>query len=387
MEKNRVNSTTSHKPILAILVRKIKPRKQLSSCSVMPAATQILKKIPKFGMQAFLVLPHDAPFGRKNKNWYGRIQISTKKWKRVKIKKPAVVYDKTILRNSRFALYAIPMRDFFDYEKIPRFQDRKFTNFTQNKRRFFALLSESKPLKKYLPDTLSLREPVDEIKLFFKKHPAFILKPTMGSKGKGIIHLFQKNKKWLYHYSIETQKFSGILPSGSATSLRLLTQALPYRYRTYLLQQKIDGLKFQNRVFDIRVVFQRKTAQSKLGMVGMTARLGKKGSVASNISSGGKAIQVPSFLKALFPNDKSAPKKILQEIHTLGKLICARIDQEFKVHEFAIDLMIDKNKKIWLIEANSQPAAYSIFTLAGSHKEAEQIIRNACTYAKSLRNQ
>lgn len=384
MEKNRVNPTTNQKPILAILIRKIKKKKPLSSCSVMPGARQIIQKVPTVGMQAFLMLLQDVPLKRKDKNWYGRIQISTKKWERIKIGKPSVVYDKTILRNSRFAPQAIPMRNFFDQERIQRFQDRKFTDFTQNKWKFFELLSGNKSLKKYLPDTLSLEDSSDKIKLFLKKHPAFILKPTMGSKGRGIIHLFQKNKKWHYHYSIEAQKFSGIFPSSSATSLRRLTQTLPYYYKTYILQQKIGGLKFQNRVFDLRVVFQRKTAQSKLDLVGMTARIGKKGSVASNISSGGKAMQVPAFLKALFPNDKTASKKILEEIHDLGTLICSRIGQEFKIHEFAIDLMIDKNQKIWLIEANSQPAAYSIFTLAGSHKEAEQIIKNACTYAKSL---
>ncbi|MFA5842420.1 MAG: YheC/YheD family protein [Candidatus Gracilibacteria bacterium] len=384
MEKNHVNSTKNKQPILAILIRKIKPKEPLSSCSVMPAALQILKKIPQFGMQGFLVLPQDAPLKRKDKNWYGRIQISTQKWKRIKIEKPAVVYDKTILRNSRFAPQAIPMRNFFDQEKIPRFQARDFTGFTQNKRNFFTLLSKNKSLKKYLPDTISLNEPADKIQLFFKKHSAFILKPTMGGKGKGIIHLYPKNNQWHYRYSIGNQKFTGILTSGSATSLRRLTQTLPYEYKSYILQQKIDGLKFQNRVFDLRMVFQRKTIQSNLKLVGMTARIGKRGSVASNISSGGKAMKVSAFLKGLFPNERTAPKKILEEIHTLGTLICDYIGEKFKIHEFAIDLMIDTNKKIWLIEANSQPAAYSIFTLAGSHKEANQIIKNACTYARSL---
>src|SRR5690606_13133824 len=368
------------KKTLALLTAAIKTDQPLSTCSALPMITQIVKRIPKHGVEAFLVTPKDIPFMQKKQTWYGWIPLrSGKKWKRVPIQKPQMVYARTILRNSKHAKLIKDLRDYMDDEKIIRFHDRRFTGLTHDKYRFYKWLSKEKKVQDYLPFTILLHDSNEKIKKFLSQNEEFILKPNKGGKGIGVTHVFKKNKQWFYSVPIKGEKQNGTITPPSLKGIHQYLQKLDLPYQEYLLQKKIHSLLYRDQVFDLRLVYQKKSIDTPLQFVGITARIGQNGSIVSNISTGGKAMKAEKFLKLLFPKDARSQKKMLKDAKKLGDDITKCVDQDFETQEFSLDIMIDTDHKLWIIEANAKPAAYAIFSLAGSKREADKVIRNVCT--------
>ena len=83
----------------------------------------------------------------------------------------------------------------------------------------------------------------------------------------------------------------------------------------------------------------------------------KKGILTSNISTGGKAV---------FIHKDQVPKQVLKEV----KMVDSKL-KHYKPRLYAMDFVIDKNNKVWMIEMNSKPGFF-FYSEYAQHKRQEK---------------
>ena len=74
--------------------------------------------------------------------------------------------------------------------------------------------------------------------------------------------------------------------------------------RSYIVQEQIDLLRLNNNIVDVRILVQ-KNDRGDWETTGMACRQGKRGSITSNISSGGSGRKLDMVLNQNFDDETS----------------------------------------------------------------------------------
>ena len=120
------------------------------------------------------------------------------------------------------------------------------------------------------------------------------------------------------------------------------------------MQQGINLLTYDGRVVDIRTLMQ-KNGQGSWTINKVYSRVGRKGSIISNLASGGTAHTLNQVFTGYF--DKKRIDELKQQIRDLSIKVCEAVE-ETSGHifgEMGVDLGVDKSGHIWIIEVNSKP--------------------------------
>ncbi|PIR73652.1 MAG: hypothetical protein COU40_01385 [Candidatus Moranbacteria bacterium CG10_big_fil_rev_8_21_14_0_10_35_21] len=240
--------------------------------------------------------PIDA-YNLKDKNFRQAQFFHNKKWLWKKDITPDLIYDKS---------------PFYLPEKLAKIRKIISSHYLFiNNLAFSKLLSDKwltyKKLPAFSPKTILIEKKSDLKKIQTLSSEKIILKPLWGSGGKGIF-ICLKNK--------------------------------PKELRPpFIAQELIEvkrGLKgFVSGVHDLRIMIMGKTPFYSY------LRLPKKNHLISNLSQGGKikVIPITKLPKFIFP----FLNKIQKKLTSYGKNL------------YSVDLIIDDDKKPWIIELNSRP--------------------------------
>jgi len=213
--------------------------------------------------------------------------------------------------------------------------------FRSNKLYFWRYVSRNTEVRKHLPETIrlvSMRNTLDML----SRHRAVYLKPYDLSRGRGIYRLSQEEKEFVLEDS-DGGKWT--TPDVNALS-RLFREKLR---RKYLVQQEIP-FKYGEHKADFRIYLQKdKTQQWK--PLWVDARLAEKGSIITNLRNRWDVLPGLEGIKLLFgSDDRTAAEKIAEVTHLCIKALNTLEYYGQSLGDVAIDFLLDKNMKPWLLE-------------------------------------
>lgn len=242
------------------------------------------------------------------------------------------------------------------------------------------LFKRNPELVPYLPETRLINS-FRQVDLMAKKYRAVYLKPVNGTQGKNIIRVSKNRKSSGYCYQYHS---NGSLSKGNAPNLAQLYNKLRpvMAGRSYLVQKEINLLHYEGGIVDIRVMAQ-KDHNGRWEVTGMASRVGKKGAITSNISSGGSARRVETVLKRNFPDSKQA-NQIIETIIFVTTKVAESVEKYLgNCGEMGVDIGVDKSGKVWFIEANLRPARH-VFSLIGEKQTRLKSVETPLLYARYL---
>ncbi|WCK56608.1 YheC/YheD family protein [Aneurinibacillus sp. Ricciae_BoGa-3] len=202
-------------------------------------------------------------------------------------------------------------------------------------------------LKRYIPEFHALKPGVRT--QMMKRYHTLFIKPDKGSQGKGIVRLKKlKNGKVQISLGLRHTVVKKFYVKNT------LTQLL-HPKKTYLIQQGLKLAKYKNRLIDIRVFMQKPNDRWLIS--GRVVRIGAAGRFTTNYHQGGQPETLEVVLRSIYKNQ---PKKINPTIRSLDRIctMTARVlDRRFPgIRQLGIDVAIDSNGRLWIIEANTNPA-------------------------------
>jgi len=241
-------------------------------------------------------------------------------------------------------------------------------------------LSQSLSMHQYIPDTRRVLN-FQQIERMLLRYGAVYLKPITGSQGKNIIKVARgrDSNSYKYQYQINYQAREGI--ANGMNGLRKSIRSLMGK-RSYIVQRRINLLRVDGNISDIRVLVQ-KDDTGQWSITGKAFRIGKRGSITSNISGGGSGQKVPHVLSRYF-SDPQTRDRIIGEINYLAIESAKELETHMPaIGELGVDIGIDTSGKIWFIEANLKPAR-QVFLMIGEKNTRKMSVIKPLLYARYL---
>ncbi|MEX2462389.1 MAG: YheC/YheD family protein [Paenibacillaceae bacterium] len=235
------------------------------------------------------------------------------------------------------------------------------------------VLLQDRYISKYIPKTRKLNQSVFNSML--NKFLMIYLKPINGTYGKGVIRVAKQlnREKITFHYQQGSEKKRFL-------TLRDLYQAVMKNKmkRKYIAQQGIHLLKYNNRLFDLRIMVQRdlKGSWETTGIIGRVAHPKK---IVTNYHSGG----TPMALKTIFKPHLSIKQmdEFYSFLEKFGRDIAKTMSKKYPMlNMLGIDVGVDNKLYPWIIEVNTNPDLYIFKKL-----KDKEIFRRMYRYAKHLK--
>ncbi|GIO57853.1 hypothetical protein BK138_27225 [Paenibacillus rhizosphaerae] len=242
-------------------------------------------------------------------------------------------------------------------------------------------LLESNPLlSQHLPDT-TIAAP-SSVQEMMRRYRDLILKPCVGSVGRGIMRLHAHGQHWYLTYArtgrslgwttvrLNRQQLPGIL-------LRRISQA------PFLVQERIALAEYKQRPYDLRVSIQRGISGS-WSLTGMYAKVAASRMFVSNVAQGGKAFPAERILAESLPG--LSADRISDSVHQLAFGVVRQLEQHLPfAADLGLDIGVTKGGKPYFIECNGRDQRYG-FRNANMPQYWKKTYREPMAYARYLVN-
>ncbi|WP_438348346.1 YheC/YheD family protein [Paenibacillus sp. FA6] len=237
---------------------------------------------------------------------------------------------------------------------------------------------------KYSPDALVRM--LNEFTLVF-------LKPDIGTYGRGVLcieqikpNIMDPHDKLLLNddhqvhttiyelrYATETQ----VITSINELHLRLKTHI---HNGTYLIQQGIRLLRYNNCPFDLRILTQ-KSPNHQWITTGIIGRVAAPHKVITNHHSGG---QCQTFETLMSPYKNTMEVFNLQQsLKKLGVSVAQQLQKKYpNIKELGLDIAIDNEDSFWILEVNTLPALFPFKKYISDKEVYQRIHRYAVSYGR-----
>lgn len=211
-----------------------------------------------------------------------------------------------------------------------------------------------------------------DIKIFWNminRYKKVIIKPLSGHQGGGVVYIERYGRK-----SYKINEAGSVSSINEYQLLNLISQKI--QEQEHLVQQFISSQTQSGHVFDFRLHVQ-KNGEGKWVITSIYPRIGRLGSITSNMGSGGYSTYQDTFLQLEFGDSWYDIQRYLEQF-----AICFsnHFDSlyESTLDELGIDVGIDENQKLWLFEVNWRPGPPNIFNVE------LDVAKNTILYAKYL---
>ncbi|MBP1933817.1 YheC/YheD family protein [Ammoniphilus resinae] len=254
---------------------------------------------------------------------------------------------------------------------------RVFNFPTINKWEMHQWLQQYPLIHGYLPDTLLYNEP-KEIHQMLKKHQIVCIRPVHAHPGLCLLKAEKVRNGVAVRYQNKDQSQQVLLRNRKQFFSFFQKHLTPHEY---LIQEAIDlpTIKGRNVDFRLSLVKDGKGEWTNLGIFG---RYGEKKSMTGTdgyVESGKLTLQ-----KVLALGHEGAVS--WNEWMTYLSVQAARAMEEYGSHygNLGLDLALDKRKRLWLLEINSEKPTTYIAPSAGKEELLQQTRQMSMLYCKRL---
>ncbi len=262
-------------------------------------------------------------------------------------KRIANYYSGTISAQKRYEITYDAFKRYVEKQKVTVFPSYDFIPFTKNKMTNYDFLySIDKTLS---PQTEQLDSPTKQIQILLKNTDKIFLKPRSGRMGNGIIVITkQKNTYRMTQYNDKkAEQFEYANIDSLLQQAATLTQG-----RTYLIQQGLNCLTWQQRHFTCRVIMLN---DGQTWHCYHMILLAEEKSDVSNTHQGGDICASEKFFQRLLETKDAA--NVIDNIKAKAYQVIKPLGNRFlkTLYEVAFDFIITTDLKPWIIEINSHP--------------------------------
>jgi hypothetical protein len=213
-----------------------------------------------------------------------------------------------------------------------------------NKWDIYNILKQSK-LKSYLPDTF-LYNKVNVLELL-EKYRIIYIKPTYGAKGESVYRVELKDNRDI-HISLHSLAPRYICRQSEGIQKKLDEL---FGQKKYLVQQGIRISQLGDQYFDIRVLVQ-KDIVGEWTVSAITCRAAYKHYYNTSICE--TIYDADEILPRLFSPDQV--NEIRRSLYKVSVTAAQQAESYLGLlGELSVDLVLDKQRKLWIIELNGQP--------------------------------
>ncbi|MGE5403406.1 MAG: YheC/YheD family protein [Candidatus Saccharibacteria bacterium] len=230
------------------------------------------------------------------------------------------------------------------------------------------MLEQHGDIKHHLPET-RIMDNSSDIEEMSKRHKVLYIKPVLGYQGQGVTRVIRDSKRYLCRSTSET------VDTILKTPAEVLKKARGTRKAPMLIQQGIECPEYVGH-FDFRVLVQ-KDNWGRWEVTGMAVRVGAPDQITSNLHTGGHAARTEYLLAELgfTPVEVSM---VINDLTNLSILIAGYLEKTVvDVAEVGLDFIIDNNRKVWFLEANSKPGRRVFGEIDAQNLRKLSIIRPA----------
>ncbi len=243
----------------------------------------------------------------------------------------------------------------------------------KNKWTIHSHLTRSSVLLPHIPFTIRLRDEAKALDIA-KQYGSVMIKPSNGSKGRGISRLSFDNGTFTFEQDRKVR----------LTSKKIIEKKIKemLKKEKYIAQRWLDLRDHKGQVYDIRSLMQ-KDGTAEWHISGMAVRRGDQGKITSNLHQGGSAFKVLPFLAEQFSNEKA--EELVKEIGRLSLYISSFLERSYRIQlaELGIDFAVDRKGNIWIIEVNIKPGR-TILKYIYSHEVYKNSFKAPIKYAAKL---
>lgn len=296
-------------------------------------------------------------------------------WRQRSFPLPDVLYDRgggfkpterPLARYIRRQLWSVP--------GLKKFNGRHyFDKWDQHQR-----LRRHAPLCRHLPETV-LYKGSEDLAAMLAKHGCVYLKSTLGSNGRGVMRVIAGENGYKYNHC-RTEVEAGFCPD--LASLETVIRGFLGRQKA-VIQAGIDLLTYNGAKIDLRVLAAR-DARGLWRIVDTPVRVARGDCAVTSTRLGSTVHRFGEFFRTALLYDEARLWKLRKRILKTVYLAIRAIEDEYgDFGELGLDLGIDKQGKIWFIEANAKPGKDTI-RLAGDPAALEKAFLFPLQYCRRL---
>lgn len=251
-----------------------------------------------------------------------------------------------------------------------------------NKKDFYDTLKADPFLCHHLPETHELSNPSGAAQ-FLLQHKKAYAKPLDGMRGKGIIYcgLAQDGQLQCSYFQNNQMHFT-TLPS--VHDFFSIIEKISGGEKPYIVQQSVESMLYEGCSFSIRI-WTMKNGNGIWVMPGMYATGSCKNSYLTNAAAGSKIIALKKLFKEIIPDLSYTKSQLVILLENLTLKTARILDEKYgPLGVLGIDIMIDKNGRVWLIEANGNPGRVSVLKQDEYFSWSTQVFQHPLAYATYL---
>ncbi|WP_169306598.1 YheC/YheD family protein [Cohnella pontilimi] len=199
-------------------------------------------------------------------------------------------------------------------------------------------------MKRYVPDTDWFG--YDSLDKMMRRYDSVYIKPDVGRQGGGIIRVKKLSAK---QWEISSKQTSSLFaPDKVYKQVKLLLNPK----KKYIVQQGIDLATYHRCPFDVRVVLQKPLGYWRATL--MSAKVAPRpSSLVTNVAKGAKDHNVYKVLRGL--DQSLSSSNIMRDLMDISHQTAQILNSRYSFKILGLDLAVDKNGKVWFIEANTMP--------------------------------
>lgn len=262
---------------------------------------------------------------------------------------PDVVYDFGVYKGAPYGKeVANRLKDQLRLRKIPFINPEESMGVINDKVLFSTIMQKNNISH---PETYNFTK--TKLKMMLKKYDLLFLKPTLGSKGHGIMIVSKITGSKPSRYSLsfkvkqdgkwKTVGSDSLLKKQVYNAIALARKKLNKEKNPYLIQQGIKSFTCNDNQTDFRINVQRGN-NGELSSTGMMMRVG------GNLAQGGR----PTDYAIVFRKNNLPVLKIEQELKDIAVNTHKALEEhtQTKIGDLGMDAVIDSDGKAYIIEAN-----------------------------------